>query len=130
MTVTLEHHVLGVGHVRAAVRDQADGLGAQTHGAAHVAHVLLLRQQVDDSVRRVLVELPGVSALHAADVARELDDGALHAEADAEIRHLVLAAILDGVYLALDAAHAESAGDNDAVGTPQPLCHRVLGELL
>ncbi len=41
------------------------------------------------------VELGRVGALEAADVARVLDHRALHAEADAEVRHAVLARVAD-----------------------------------
>ena len=44
-----------------------------------------------------------------------LDAGGLHAEADAEVRDLVLAGVADGVEHALDAALAEASGDEDAV---------------
>ena len=126
----LEDHVLAVRLMRAAVRDQAHRLGAEAHGTAHVAHVLLLRQQVYDWVRRILVELPGVGALQAADVARVLDDGALHAQADTQVRHLVLAAVLNGVDLALYATHAETAGHDHAVGASQTFGDGVFGQLL
>ncbi len=103
---------------------------AEAHRAAHVLDVLLLGQQVDDRVRRLGVELGGVGAGHAADVARELGHGALHAQADAEERDLVLAAVLDGLDLALDAALAEAAGHDDAVRRAQPLLDRRRRDLL
>ena len=61
------------------------------------------------------IELAGVGILQAADVARELDAGGLHAEADAEVGHILFARIADGVQHALDAALAEAAGNEDAV---------------
>ena len=48
-------------------------------------------------------------------VARELGHRDLHAEADAEVRHAALAREPRGADLALHAAHAEAAGDQDAV---------------
>ena len=51
----------------------------------------------------------------ADDVARVLDDHALQAEAQAERRDAVLAGEPQRAELALDAAHAESAGHADAV---------------
>jgi hypothetical protein len=41
--------------------------------------------------------------------------GGLHAEADAEVRDLLLARVADAVQHALDAALAEAAGHEDAV---------------
>ena len=110
--------------------DQTHRLGAQAHGAAHVLDALLLGQQVDHRERRLLVELPGVGARHAADGARELDDGALHAQADAQVGHVVLATVLDGLDLALDAAHAEAAGHDHAVGGAEAFGHGRRRELL
>ncbi len=49
------------------------------------------------------------------DVAGELDDRALHAEADAEERRARLAGVAHGGDLALDRARPEAAGDEDAV---------------
>jgi hypothetical protein len=46
--------------------------------------------QADDRVVGVAVELGAVGAVHAGHVAGELDDRQLHAEADAEVGHLVL----------------------------------------
>ena len=64
---------------------------------------------------RLGVELARVRALQAAHVARELDHGDLHAEADAEVRDPVLAGDPGREDLALDAAAAEPAGHEDAV---------------
>jgi hypothetical protein len=54
-------------------------------------------------------------------VARDLDRGDLHAEADAEVGHLRLARVLDCRDLALDAALAEAARDEDRVHVLQRL---------
>ena len=56
-----------------------------------------------------------LALLQAADVARELDHHGLHAQADAEVRDLVLARVADGVEHAFDAALAEAARHQDAV---------------
>ena len=69
---------------------------------------------------RLRVELGGVRAGEAADVARELDDAALQTEAQAEVRHAVLARVARGGDLAFDAAHAEPAGHDDAVEAREP----------
>ena len=93
VAVALVDERLAVGLVRVRAGAQLDGLGAQAHRAAHVLDVLLLGEQVDDRVQRVRVELGRVRAVHVADVAGELDDGALHAEADAEERRARLAGV-------------------------------------
>ncbi len=66
-------------------------------------------------MRRGLVELAGVGFSQAADVASELNAGRLHAEADAEVRHMAFARVADGVEHALDAALAEAARYKNAV---------------
>ncbi len=55
------------------------------------------------------------------DVARKFDDRDLHAEADAEVRDAVLARVLSGQDHALDAAVAETAGDQDAAAPAELL---------
>ncbi len=57
---------------------------------------------------------------HAGEVARRLDDGELHAEADAEVGDLVLAGEAGGVDHALGPAFAEAAGDEDGVVALEP----------
>ena len=65
---------------------QLHRVGAQAHRAAHVAHFLLLGQEVDHREGRLGVELGRVGPVHAGHVAGELGHGDLHAEADAEVR--------------------------------------------
>src|SRR5438067_9704905 len=94
---------------------QHDRIEAEPHRAALVGDAPLLGQEVDHLVRRLRVELGGVRAGEAADVAGELDHRALHAEADAEVRHALLARVPYGLDLPLDATVAEAAGHQDAV---------------
>ena len=61
------------------------------------------------------VELGRVGPGEAQLVAGELDGHDLHAEAQAEARDGVLAGVVGGRDLALDAPLAEAAGDDDAV---------------
>ena len=70
--------------------------------------------QADHRLRR-RAELGRVGVLDAAQIARRLDHRHLHAEADAEIRHVALARELRRADLALGAALAEAAGHQDAV---------------
>src|SRR5205809_3948860 len=90
-------------------------LGAEAHGPTEVGHVLLLGQEVDHRVRCRRVELRGVRALEATDVARVLDDGALQPQAQAEEGHAAPPGVVDGLELALDAPPPEPAGDHDAL---------------
>ena len=64
----------------------------------------------------------------SGDVAGVFDRGALHAEADAEERHLVFARVLNGVDHALNAALAEAAGNQDAVDSRADASAAVSGE--
>src|ERR1051326_6606633 len=123
----------GIGLDRALLRAQAHGapelglLGALLDAAGAVEP---LGDERDHRVRRVGVELGAVRAGEAADVARELDRGELHAEADAQIRHAVLARVADRRHLALGAALAEAAGHEDRVHALEaggPLALDLLG---
>ncbi len=69
-------------------------------------------------------ELGRARAFEPGEVARRLDHRHLHAEADAEIRHLALAREARRLDLAFGAALAEAAGNQDAVHRLEML-HRV-----
>ena len=96
---------------------QFAGPRTEAHGSAEFFHAAQLAQLVDDTMRRLRIEFAGVGVLQSADVARELDAGGLHAQTDAEIRHLFLARIADSIQHAGNAALAEAAGNEDAVET-------------
>ena len=87
---------------------------------------LLFGQQVDHRVGRLGIELGGVGAVHAGDVTGELDHRDLHPEADPEVGDPLLAGDLGGADLALDAALAEAAGDQDPVEALERLLVEVL----
>src|SRR5581483_10270736 len=100
-------------------------LRAQAHGAAEVGFLVApvdaagavhpLGDQRHHRVRRVRVELGAVRAGEPAGVARELDRGELHAEADAEVGNALLPGVADGGDLALGAALAEAARNEDRI---------------
>src|ERR1017187_9092914 len=111
-----------VGPACEAILHQPARPAAQAHGPAQLIDALQLTQFEDDAVRRPRVELRGIRILQAAHVARVLDHHGLHAQADAEVRYLVLARIADGVDHALDSALAEAPRyQNAVVAVPLPL---------
>ena len=101
--------------VRSAACKQICDPGAEAHGAAEVDDLFLLLHEADDGVRGALVKLDAGGSGQAADVAGILDDGDLHAEADAEEGDAVFAGILGGCDLALGAAVSEATGNEDAL---------------
>ena len=66
-------------------------------------------------MRRCRVELAGIGAFQAADIARELDACRLHAQANAEVRNFILARVADGIQHSGDAALAKSTRNQDAI---------------
>ena len=68
---------------------------------------------MDDGLARVRVDFGGLCLSQASDVAGELDDGQLHAVAQAQKRNFVFAGVLDGVDFAFDPAAAPTDGDDD-----------------
>src|SRR5688572_7363769 len=80
---------------------QNTGVRAEAHRSALVHGVALIGHEIDDRVRRLLVELRRVGAVETTDVPCELDDGELHPEADAEIRKLALPGETNGGDLSL-----------------------------
>src|SRR5580658_3038732 len=95
------------------------GPRAEAHSAAHFVNAKEFAQVIDDAVRGVGIALCGVGLFQACYIACVFDGGALHAEADAEIRDFAFAGELNGVDHALDAALAKAAGDEDAVVATQ-----------
>ena len=130
VAVALVDRRLAVDLARARPLAELDRLRAEPHRAAEVLDLLLLGQQVDHRVRRLGIHLGRVRALEAADVARELRDGDVHAEADAEVRDPLLARDPAGEDLALPAARAEAAGDEHAVGRLELLDRLLVGHVL
>src|SRR4051794_15624918 len=126
VAVALVDHGLAVDLAGAGAVVELHGVGAEPHRATHVADLLLLRQEVDDREWRLGVELGGVRALHAGHVPREVGDGDLHAQADAQVRHAVLARVAGSCDLALDPALAEAAGDEEAIDGGELLARVLL----
>ena len=108
---------VAVGHLRAR-RDDA-GVLAQTHRAALRLNALLVRHQVNDVVLALGRKFAGVGVGVAQYVAGVLHDHDLHAQADAEIGHVVLTRVLRSLDHALDAAVTKAARHNDAVHVAQ-----------
>ena len=90
-------------------------VGAKAHGAAQFIHALQFAQFVDDAFGRGRFEFGGISLGHATNIAREFDDQGLHAQADAEVRHFILAGIANGLQHTIDATLAEAAGHQNAI---------------
>ena len=91
------------------------GVCAETHRSALRGDGLLRFHEVDDRERGAGIEFSAVRLLHAADIAGEFDDGALHSETDSEERNLVRAGVFHGFDLSGNSAVAEPAGDQNAV---------------
>lgn len=102
---------------------QAAGIFAQAHGAALFIDVLLIGHQVDDRIRRVGIDLAGMRAGQAEHVAGVFHHGHLHAQADAQKRHVILARILHGGNLAFQTALAETARHKHAGAARQLFAH-------
>ena len=88
-------------------------IGAETHRAS-LDDAMLIGHEIDDEMGAFLIEFAAVRVLIAEDMTGVFDDADLHAEANAEIRELMLSRILTGGDHPLDAPVAEAAGDEDA----------------
>src|SRR5262249_62209932 len=123
--------VVNLRHPAAALKDR--WIGAEAHGAAEIAmqtarlEFVALHPLGHQSDHRLgsRPELGRVCLLDAAEVARRLDDGHLHSEANPEIWHLALARELYGPDFSLSAALAEAARDQNAVHVLEERC-RIL----
>src|SRR2546427_9493424 len=109
MPVSLAHFLAAVHLRRPRAGAQLAGIRAQPHRAAHVMDPFLRAQQRDHRVLALGLELAGVGVGQPGDVARELDDRRLQAEADAEEWELVRPRPADRLARALHAADAEAS---------------------
>src|SRR4029078_10984839 len=82
---------------------------------------LLRFHERDHRVVALRGELRRMTVVEAANVARELDDRRLHAEADAEERQARLARAANRFDHPFHAAHAEAAGNEESVDVAQAL---------
>ncbi len=123
MAVALEDDVGTVDLGDLAALREMGLVGTEPHGAAEIA---LGRTPLDDPVADPFghqadqfllagAELGGARAGDPGQVARRFQHRHLHAEADAEIGHAVLAGESGGRDLAFGAALAETAGHQDTV---------------
>src|SRR5262249_1049012 len=106
------------------------GIAAEPHGAALFGDRPLPLHHVDHRMGRLLVELGRIGPLEARDVARELDAGDLHPEAEAVVGHLALAGVLSSLDFALDATMAEATGHQDAAHALHELRHALALDVL
>src|SRR5689334_14779113 len=123
VAMALDNTVGAVHRARDAAGLEQALLSAEAHGAAEIgsgiavldAAVALLPfgNQRDHRMRGVGLEFGAVRAVETDDVARELDDSKLHAEADTEIRQAILARIADRFDLPFDAPLAKTARHQD-----------------
>ena len=122
-------HALAVAFFERRIGRYLTFVSAEPHRSAGVLIADLVFHYVYDFVLRRGIELARGRVGKAEHVARELDDGYLHAEADAEVRLVMLAAVLGGSYHALDAAVAETAGHYHAVRCAEYIADRAVGYL-
>ena len=125
MPVTFDDLILAVDSVRQAAGNEPALLTAKTHGAAEIRVLAALLEaavlatpfgdQGDDRVACMLREFRRMRTLEPCHVARELDDGNLHAQTDPQVGNAVLAGIAHRGDLALHAALAETAGNQNSV---------------
>ena len=121
MAVALVDDLLAVDRGGLRARRQLGRIEAEAHGATLVLHLALVGHEVDHRVVGEHVELGRVGVAGADDLAGELDDRALQPEAQAEVRDAMVTGVVGGEDLALDAAVAEAARDEDAGDPVEPL---------
>ena len=129
VAVALIDEMLAVDLLRHGAGQDLAGISAQAHGAAQLLHFLLLRHQVNDMVGALGIQLRGVGVRKTQHIAAVFHHCHLHAEADAEKRHLVLPAVADGLDLALNASLAEAARHQYRVGGAEGFLHVLRGQL-
>src|SRR2546428_11278374 len=121
MPVSLENRRGPVQFCRLRVRIYVDLVRPEAHRRAHPLDTPLLREQVDDGMWRLRIELRTVRALQAEVVARETNRCELEPEAHPLERDVVLGGVSYRGDLPLDPAIPKAAWHKDSVGPPQEL---------
>ena len=103
---------------------------AEPHGSALSLDCHLLFHEVDDTVAAVFGEFPAVGVMKPKNISCIFDDADLHAEADAQIRYIVLSRISAGSNHSLDSAVAETARNQNSVYASQHFIDIFIGNLL
>src|ERR1700690_105887 len=101
---------------------------AQAHRAAHFVHAQQFAQFVNHAIRRRRIELRAVRIFDSRNLPRIFDRRALHAQANPEERDLFLPRVGNRVNHSGNAALAEAAGNQDAIGVAQKFvgrCDRI-----
>ena len=96
------------------VRIQIAGISAQSHVAAHDIATQQFAQHVEHPVRSGRIKL-GTVGVKPAYIAGELNDKAVHSQADAEKRNIIDARIPGSLEHPVEPPLAESAGNEDSV---------------
>src|SRR5208337_617410 len=115
MAVALGNLELAVGLMSKRAGLEPGGPSSQAHGTPQLINSPQFTKFVDDAMRRGRVKLRTIRAGQAADITRVFYYRALHAEANAEVRHLALASELDAPQHAQNPALAKTSRDQDAV---------------
>src|SRR5438128_11683674 len=104
MPVAFVHKQRAIGLVGPAAFDEHAWIRSQSHGSTQVRDIVLVVQHANDRMPAVAIDLRGIGVFQPHYVPSKLDESALKAEADAEIRDVALAGIAHGFDLAGDAA--------------------------
>src|SRR5947209_13804420 len=115
MTVSLANFRLAVCARGYRICFQLAFPGTQTHRATKFINTFEFSQFVDDSVGSTRIEFARIGVVQSANIARELDAGSLHAEANTEVRDLIFARIPNCIQHAGNATLAETPRNQNAV---------------
>src|SRR2546425_7458707 len=121
MPVSLENRRGPVQFCGLRVWIHVDLVGPEAHRRALSLHAPLLREQIDDGMRRLRIELRAVRALQAEVVARETNRRELEAQAHPLEWDVVLGGVSYRGDFPLDPAIPEPAGHEDSVGPLEEL---------
>src|SRR5947209_15852356 len=105
-----------------AVSSSGDRIGlelafpsAETHGSSQLIDALQFAELVDDAMGRARIKFARVGILESANIARKLNAGGLHSQANSEVRNVFLARVPDCIQHSINSAFAKAAGNQNAV---------------
>src|SRR5262249_38855465 len=94
---------------------------AQSHGSSQGLNAYQIPQLEDDRVRCIVVELSGVCSIDTANIAREFNSRALHAQTNSKIRRLLATGEVDRSQHPKNSALSEAPGHQNGVQIAQAI---------
>ncbi len=110
-----------VGCFRQGTWREVGRMRSEAHGSSQFGDFLLFIEQADDGMLGIFIEFGRVSVRQSHDISPELDDGALHPQADSKEGDFAFTGVSNRLNFPFDPSFAKATWDKDTVIACQQL---------